>query len=289
MASTASQSLTLAPNSPPTYRPGFCTWWTKSAYGWGRFADDMDLNAAIYVQSVRNAKVAGEPALWFGPAPPLGYAAIMPNLRFFALALVTCSSAALAMACGGDDVAAVPDASGNDATSDTGTNDTGTNDTGTNDTGTNDTGTNDTGTGDGGTDGSPATGIVCAPTNCAMATEACCAPKGGTDTCAALPDAGNFQRVCAVDESEFRCSSTDMCGGGGSRCCARLPKTFGDGGPEYTATCNTQGCVTNGQFTAIFLCTPNGKYDCGDAGTCKALVQLDGGPAIPPGYYACQP
>ncbi|HEX7602155.1 MAG TPA: hypothetical protein VF316_11140 [Polyangiaceae bacterium] len=199
----------------------------------------------------------------------------MPNLRFFALVLVTCSSSALAIACGGDDVAAVPDASGSDATSDTGTNDTGTNDTGTN---------------DGGTDGSATTGILCAPSNCAMTKEACCAPKGGTDTCTALPDAGNFQRVCAADESEFRCSSTDMCGGGGSRCCARLPKTStADGGPEYTATCNTQGCVTNGQFTALFLCTPNGKYDCGDAGTCKALVQQDGGPAIPPGYYACQP
>jgi len=207
----------------------------------------------------------------------------MPSLRFLALALVTCSSAALGIACGGDDVAAVPDAAGNDATSQ---------DTGTNDTGTNDTGTNDTGTGtDGGTDGSTAANsILCGSVTCGMSKEACCAPKGGSDTCTALPDAGNFQRVCAANESEFRCSSTDNCGGGLSRCCARLPKTSNnDGGPEYTATCNTQGCVTNGQFTALFLCTPNGTYSCGDGGTCKPLVQQDGGPAIPSGYYACQP
>lgn len=204
----------------------------------------------------------------------------MPSLRFLALALVTCSSAALAIACGGDDVAAVPDAAGNDATSQ---------DTGTNDTGTNDTGTDDTGTGtDGGTDGSTTpTGILCGSVNCGMSKEACCAQKGGSDTCTALPDAGNFQRVCAADESEFRCSSTDNCGGGLSRCCARLPK---DGGTPYTATCQTQGCVTNGQFTALFLCTPNGKFTCGDGGnTCKPLVQVDGGAPVPSGYYACQP
>ena len=218
--------------------------------------------------------------LWFGHGRPLGYAATMPTLRWIALGLVTCSTAALAIACGGDDVAAVPDA-GNDVT---------TPDTGTDDTGTTDTGTTDTGTTDGGTDGSAPTGIQCTPTNCTSGSEACCAPKGGTtDTCKAVPD-GGFVRICAGNESEFRCSTSDSCGGGNSRCCARLPKqSNNDGGPQYLATCTTTGCLTSGQSFAFTLCTPNGSIGCGDAGTCKPLPQVDGGPGIPAGYYACQP
>jgi len=192
---------------------------------------------------------------------PLGYLGTMPTFRHVALALVTCSSAAFAIACGGDDVAAVPDASDTDVTAqDTGANDTGTDDTG--------TGT-DTGTTDGGTDAPATPGLLCVPTSCTSGKEACCAPKGGTtDTCKALPDGGPFQRVCASNESEFRCSTSDACGANNSRCCARRPKiSLGDGGAEYTSTCTTQGCATSNQSFALTLCTPNGKIGCGDAGT----------------------
>ena len=215
-------------------------------------------------------------------SPRLGYSDTMSSFRHFARAMVTCSSAALAVACGGDDVAAVPDASDKDVTAQ---------DTGAKDTGTPDTGTADTGTPDAGTDASPTPGLVCAPTNCTLGQQACCAPSGGaTDTCAALPDGGAFVRVCANNESEFRCSTSDSCGGGNSRCCARQPKfALGDGGAQYTATCTTQGCATSAQSFARTLCTPNGTIGCGDAGTCKALVEQDGGPAVPAGYFACQP
>lgn len=208
---------------------------------------------------------------------------MMPSLRLTALSVIACSAAAFALACGsgGDDVAPVPDASGTDVT---------TEDTGTDDTGVPDTGTDpDAGTTDGGADAAP-TGILCVPTNCTEGAEACCAPNGGTtDTCKAVPDGGNLKRTCAGNESEFRCSTSEMCGGGNSRCCVSRPKfVLGDAGATYTASCTTQGCANSPQSFRLTLCTPNGTIDCGDAGTCKPLLQQDGGPGIPAGYYACQ-